>query len=127
MASTDRDNSYTVAEVAEMLNVSKSTVRRWIRAGKLPAHHVGSRSLRIRRNELQTLQEAESLEAGWKRLSPNQRRALLFRPLSNEELQARKELFEEVMVSRKGRSIAPLTSDELVRLSRDRDFTISRW
>jgi excisionase family DNA binding protein len=37
---------YSVGMVAEMLNVSPRTVRRWISAGLLPVHRLG-RQLRI--------------------------------------------------------------------------------
>lgn len=41
----------TVAEVADLLHVSTETVRRWIRAGDLPALHIG-RTIRIRGDDI---------------------------------------------------------------------------
>ena len=41
----------TVPEVADLLQVSERTVRRWISAKELPAHHIG-RSVRIARDDL---------------------------------------------------------------------------
>jgi excisionase family DNA binding protein len=44
-------NFFTVAEVAERLEVSTRTVRRWIASGKLVAHHFG-RAVRIAESDL---------------------------------------------------------------------------
>jgi excisionase family DNA binding protein len=33
--------SYSVADIAELMNVSVKTIRRWIKAGELPAMFVG--------------------------------------------------------------------------------------
>ena len=43
---------YTVREAAEALRVSVPTVWRWVRQGRLNAHRIGSRSIRIRRTDL---------------------------------------------------------------------------
>jgi excisionase family DNA binding protein len=43
---------YTPGQVAEMLQVSPATVRRWIREGQLPAQRVGPRLYRIRREDV---------------------------------------------------------------------------
>ncbi|MGH2561855.1 MAG: helix-turn-helix domain-containing protein [Thermomicrobiales bacterium] len=51
--STATDTEFlTVAEAAAILKVDRSTVRRWIDRGDLPAVRVGQRSLRVRRNDL---------------------------------------------------------------------------
>jgi excisionase family DNA binding protein len=42
----------TVAEAAERLGVSASTVWRWIDAGKLPALRVGPKAIRIRNRDV---------------------------------------------------------------------------
>jgi excisionase family DNA binding protein len=42
---------FIIAETAEMLRVSTRTVRRWIAAGELVAHHLGS-SVRIAEADL---------------------------------------------------------------------------
>lgn len=120
MNPTAERDYYTVAEAADKLNVSHSTVWRWIRAGKLSAHRVGSRSLRIKQGDLDRMvsQHHAGPSEG---LSLEEARNLVGRRPSREELARRKELFERVQRNRKNRSIAPLTSDELVRLGRDRD------
>lgn len=49
----------TVAQVAEEIQVSEETVRRWIRAGELPVLDFGSRNMgyRIRRDVLEAFLE----------------------------------------------------------------------
>lgn len=42
----------TVEEAAELLRVSVSTIRRWIRTGNVPAYRIGSRRLLLKRDEL---------------------------------------------------------------------------
>lgn len=49
------DELYTVAEAAAELRVSKPTIWRWIRAGRLPVRRVGQRVVRIRRRDLNRL------------------------------------------------------------------------
>lgn len=46
---------YTVPEAATLLKVSPSTVWRWIEAGRLPAHRVGLRGIRISREALESV------------------------------------------------------------------------
>lgn len=47
---TDRltQDRVTVAQAADLLHVNQSTIRRWIREGKLPAYRVGERRLALR-------------------------------------------------------------------------------
>lgn len=45
------EKSYTPAEVAEMLGVSRQTVYNWITAGKLKAHKLGG-TFRIKESDL---------------------------------------------------------------------------
>ncbi len=53
MAERREEEFYTVAEAARVLQVSHSTVWRWIEARKLPAYRVGHRAIRIRRRDLE--------------------------------------------------------------------------
>ena len=50
------DRFFTIAEVAEDLNVSTRTVRRWITAGELVVHRVGS-VVRIAASDLRAFLE----------------------------------------------------------------------
>jgi excisionase family DNA binding protein len=49
MAGSPERAWYSVAEVAQLLGVSRTTVWRWIRDGRLPARRVGPRTLRVER------------------------------------------------------------------------------
>jgi excisionase family DNA binding protein len=59
---------YSVAEVAQLLGVSRTTVWRWIRAGQLPARRIGPRTLRVERRALAVVAEptllSDSLSLG---------------------------------------------------------------
>ncbi|TVR71950.1 MAG: DNA-binding protein [Sphaerobacteraceae bacterium] len=117
--STER-TGYTVPEVAELLNVSNSTVWRWIRSGKLRAYRVGSRNMRVRPRDL-LLSDGDRYRRN-RSLSLEEAQLLAQSSPDENELARRRALFEKVMRTRKNRSIAPYTSDELVRRSRERDF-----
>src|SRR3990170_984096 len=43
---------YTVPEASSILNVSTSTVWRWIKTGRLTAYRVGPKNIRIRKADL---------------------------------------------------------------------------
>ncbi len=45
----------SVAEAAKLLQVSQSTLWRWIDSGKLPAYRIGLRRIRLKRADLQQL------------------------------------------------------------------------
>ena len=55
MAKASDRQYYTVPEAARFLDVSPSTVWRWIQAQKLPAYRVGPKNIRIRKGDLETL------------------------------------------------------------------------
>lgn len=48
------EQSYTIAEVAAMLKVSKDTIRRRIKAGEIETFRIG-KQIRIRKEVLDTL------------------------------------------------------------------------
>src|SRR5216683_2554353 len=43
---------YSIAEVATLLGVSRVTVWRWIRSGRLPVSRLGHRTVRVKREDL---------------------------------------------------------------------------
>lgn len=45
----------TVAEAANLVRVSPSTIRRWIREGNLPAYRLGPRRVGLKRDDLSSL------------------------------------------------------------------------
>ncbi|SRR5712692_4437442 len=49
------DEYLTVAEAAALLKVNKSTVRRWIDQGSLPAYRLGQRRLALKRTDVARL------------------------------------------------------------------------
>lgn len=53
----------TIAEVAGLLGVSPATVRRWIERRRLPAYRVGTRGVRVRREDLPRV--VSPLETEW--------------------------------------------------------------
>lgn len=48
----DDERLLKVKDVARILGISEQTVRKWISDGKLEAHRIGGRSLRVSRREL---------------------------------------------------------------------------
>jgi len=48
---------YTIAEAAEKLTVSRSTVLRWIKSGRLRAYQLGPRTIRLHREEVDAMLE----------------------------------------------------------------------
>ena len=123
MAQTAQRDYVTVAEAAKELDVSPSTVWRWIDAKKLPAYRVGLRSIRIRRDDLrQVIQPARTVaepagHAANRPMTLDEWRNRL--PPTEEELQRRRELIEQIVKNREGRSIAPLTTADLIHQVRD--------
>jgi excisionase family DNA binding protein len=51
--SEEESEYYTASEAARALRVSRTTIWRWIGEGRLAAYHVGGRTLRIRREDVQ--------------------------------------------------------------------------
>jgi excisionase family DNA binding protein len=53
-------NLLTLREVADVVKVSETTVRRWVRDGSLAAYKVGKRGqLRVREQDLETFLEGQ--------------------------------------------------------------------
>src|SRR5437868_14347510 len=55
MAQADEREYYTVAQAAALLEVSPSTVWRWIKADRLPAYRAGPKNIRIKKEDLQNV------------------------------------------------------------------------
>ncbi len=54
----------TVEQVAEWLQVSTKTIRRYIEAGTLPAVNLGGRAIRIRREDIEAWLQTRRVEPG---------------------------------------------------------------
>jgi len=104
----------TVRETAAMLKVNPMTIRRYIRAGRLPAVRVG-RQIRIERAA------AEALAEPVKSPTARPREPYVFHRPSDEEIARRQALFERILANRKDRNIAPLTTADLVHLAREEE------
>lgn len=105
----------TVAEAARFLEMSPSTIWRWIEAERLPAYRLGPRSIRIRKQDL----EAAIRPARGKEEVPMERdQPVVIRP-SPSEITRRKVLVGEILAKRKERRIAPMTAADLVRKARN--------
>ena len=55
MNATSSNKLLGLGEVADLLRLSKQTVRRWIRTGKLPAVKLGYNTFRIERDQIDRL------------------------------------------------------------------------
>src|SRR5438067_265417 len=118
MAKTRDGQLYTVAEAARVLDVSPSTVWRWIEAHKLPAYRLGPRSIRIRKQDVEAaLQPARS--QGEVTMERNQ---ALFTPPSPDEIARRKALVAEILEHRAKAVITPLTTADLVHQAREQEY-----
>lgn len=59
-----RTTFLTVAEVADMLRVSRMTVYRWVHAGEIPAVRFG-RSFRVPQQAVEAFMEQAALQGGF--------------------------------------------------------------
>lgn len=85
------DEFLTVAEVAETLKVVDQTVRNWIDRGELTGVRVGSRRVRVRREDLDRFLESQAVQP-----TISQSRADRIQSLEQQvaDLQARVEALE---------------------------------
>ncbi len=76
----------SVPEAAMALNVSTSTIWRWIDRGQLAAYRIGQRKVRVKRTDVaRMIVPARDGEPGGKIASIEQERERLARPLSKAE------------------------------------------
>ncbi len=76
----------SVPEAAMALNVSTSTIWRWIDRGQLAAYRIGQRKVRVKRTDVaRMIVPARDGESGGKIASIEQERERLARPLSKAE------------------------------------------
>jgi excisionase family DNA binding protein len=113
MIRSQESDYYTVAQAAKVLEVSPSTIWRWIKTGKLPAYRVGQRNIRIKKADLpRIITPARAKEVSMEKHPP------ALQPPTEEELVRRKRLVEQILAKSEERSIAPLTTADLVRQAR---------
>jgi excisionase family DNA binding protein len=106
MAKTEASEYCTVAQAAQRLQVSPSTIWRWVEAGKLPGYRVGSRSIRIKRQDLEAMiQPAKPGAEGVIMVEGENGQLVPFpRRLSQEEVQRALQLIAEMRASREAMS-----------------------
>lgn len=122
MATKPADGTLTVAEAAARLGVSQQTARRWIKAGRLPAHRVGPRQVRVRVADLVCMVGDIASTETEVRLSTREE-ALAFR-LSPEEIERRLAVLERLKARRQqvldARGGVPFDdSTEIIRTMRE--------
>jgi excisionase family DNA binding protein len=117
------DHEYlTVAEAAALLRVGPSTIWRWIKAGRLPAHRLGPRTVRIHRADVEAMEQPEAVPAPSlvppRSMTLEEAKASIGRRASPEEL-ARRQAWVAELLSMERPSIAPLTTADLVQMGRE--------
>ncbi len=125
MVAAPEKDYYTVAEAAAKLDVSPSTIWRWIATNRLPAYRVGARNIRINKDDLLKVvvparpnEPEETLPVG----------GYVFVPPSEVELAQRRAVVQRILENQKGRSIAPLTTADLIRQVREeREERYREW
>ena len=132
MVAVEERDYFTVAEAARELDVSPSTVWRWIAANDLPAYRVGGRKIRIRKQDLQrVLQPVGKAETSppaheTEAMTIAQWRAR--KPPTPKELAKRREIVARTLANSASRSIAPLTTADLIqRVREEREERYRSW
>jgi len=83
---SESESLITALETARLLRVHISTVRRWIKQGKLPAYRVGGKGVRVRYGDVQKL-IAPIGESQQKARRMDKAEPFAIRPLTEEEQQ----------------------------------------
>ncbi len=117
---------YNVSEAARVLDVSKSTVWRWIEADRLRAHRIGPKTIRIKHADLVGLIEPMGKEAAamTEHVVRTDSRNLIQRP-TPAMVERRKHAREQVRVlratilARRGGVSLPSSSVELIHEGRE--------
>jgi excisionase family DNA binding protein len=114
---------YNVSEAAKVLNVSPSTVWRWIAAEKLPAYRVGVRTVRIKKEDL------EKIMAPVRGKEVHVERAkVLGEPPSAAELARRQQVVARILELREKAVITPLTTTDLIhQVRKEREERYKEW
>jgi excisionase family DNA binding protein len=122
MAQDTTGEYYTVAQAAEALGVSVSTIWRWIKAQRLPALRLGPKSIRVRRQDVEAELRHVATASRFHVIRTDPRD---IRPLTAEEANAARAVFarmdanrEAIFRRRKGRLLPDSTA--LIRSEREK-------
>jgi excisionase family DNA binding protein len=85
---TRDDDLLTIAEATRLLKIGRTTLHRWLKAGRLRAYQVGPKAVRIRRRDLQAVMKpVHGGDAGdVKEVQPTPAQAII-RPWTDEEVE----------------------------------------
>jgi excisionase family DNA binding protein len=111
-----------VAGAARLLQVSPSTVWRWIAAGRLPARRLGPKTIRIAQEDLDALQQPVRTHPHEAPMTIEQLKQRLMTPHSAEELARRQAVVARTLAHRKDLVIAPLTTADLIHQAREEEY-----
>jgi excisionase family DNA binding protein len=95
----------TVREAATALKVSTVTISRYLKQGRLRAYHLGPRTLRLKREDVQRLLQPVPEEV---RSIRHER--LMITPPSKDEVARRQTLLNEILALREQADITPLAA-----------------
>jgi excisionase family DNA binding protein len=117
MTNSQESDYYTVAQAAKVLDVSPSTIWRWVKTAKLPAYRVGPRKIRIKKEDLPIIiTPARTKEVSMEKQPPT------FQPPTKEELARRKTLVDQILQLREQSSITPLTTADVIQQVRSEEI-----
>lgn len=97
MATTTQDDLLTVQQAAEMLQMSTSTIWRWINQGDLPSYRVGQRRVRVRRGDVERMIRPRNNEA---RSASENPEAVMPPPMTEEQRQRALATLERLRILR---------------------------
>jgi len=106
----------TVKEVAERLRLHPMTVRRHIKSGRLKATRIG-RAVRVSEDALVGATAPRGPGSDWKA----ELLAWITRPMTEEEIERRREAGERIRELRDAQPVSDIRSDVLVRAARRGD------
>jgi excisionase family DNA binding protein len=113
---------YTVTSAARLLQVSPSTIWRWIAAGRLPAKRLGPKTIQIAREDLDALAQPAHEAAKNAVVSVEELKRQLTAPPSADELARRQAVVARILEHRTDFVITPLTTTDLIHQAREEEY-----
>ncbi len=110
---------YTVAQAADILEVSATTVWRWIKADLLPAYRAGPKNIRIKKQDLERVVTPARQTGPREEVNAMSTEQLRIERPTPEGLARRQRLVATILAKREERVITPLTASDPVREARE--------